>query len=77
MGFPGDSMVKNPSANAGYRGNPSSIPGSGRSPKKEMATTPLFLPDKSHGQRSLIGYSSWGHKELDMTEQLSIAQHMG
>ena len=45
--------------------------------KKEMATSPLVLPEKSHGQRSLIGYSSWGHKELDMTEQLSIAQHMG
>ena len=32
--------------------------------------TPVFLPGKSHGQRSLTGYSSWGHKELDMTEQL-------
>ena len=28
---------------------------------------PVFLPGKSHGQRSLAGYSSWGHKELDMT----------
>ena len=27
----------------------------------------------SHGQRSLVGYSPWGHKELDMTERLSIA----
>ena len=26
------------------------------------------LPGKSHGQRSLVGYSPWGHKELDMTE---------
>ena len=30
--------------------------------------TPVFLPGESHGQRSLVGYSPWGHKELDMTE---------
>ena len=29
---------------------------------------PVFLPGKSHGQRSLVGYSPQGHKELDMTE---------
>ena len=29
---------------------------------------PEFLPGKFHGQRNLVGYSSWGHKELDMTE---------
>ena len=27
----------------------------------------VFLPEKSHGQRRLVGYSPWGHKELDMT----------
>ena len=31
---------------------------------------PVFLPGDSHGQRSLVGYSPWGHKELDTTEQL-------
>ena len=30
----------------------------------------MFLPGESHGQRSLVGYSPWGHKELDMTERL-------
>ena len=30
--------------------------------------TPVFFPGKSQGQRSLVGYSPWGHKELDMTE---------
>ena len=35
----------------------------------EMAATPVLLPGKSHEQRSLVGYSAWGHKELDMTEQ--------
>ena len=34
--------------------------------------TPVFLPEESHGQRSLVGYSPWGHKELDRTEQLSM-----
>ena len=29
---------------------------------------PIFLPEKSHGQRSLAGYSPWGHKELDTTK---------
>ena len=36
----------------------------------EMQSTPVFLPGKPHAQRSLGGYSPWGHKESDMTEQL-------
>ena len=32
----------------------------------------VFLPGKPHGQRSLVGYSPWGHKESDMTEQLTL-----
>ena len=35
--------------------------------------TPVFLPEESHGQRSLVGYSPWGHKESHRTEQLSTA----
>ena len=35
--------------------------------KKETATTPVCLPGKSHGQRSLVGYSPCGRKELDTT----------
>ena len=31
--------------------------------EKGMQPTPVFLPGKSHGQRSLVGYSPWGHKE--------------
>ena len=30
--------------------------------------TPAFLPGESHGQKSLLGYSPWGHKESDLTE---------
>ena len=36
--------------------------------EREMATTPVLLPKKFHGQRSLVGYSPWGHKESDTTE---------
>ena len=36
--------------------------------EKEMQSNPVFLPEELHGQRSLVGYSSWGHKELDTTE---------
>ena len=32
--------------------------------EKEMTTTSVFLPGKSHGQRSLAGYSPWDHKRL-------------
>ena len=39
--------------------------------RREWQSTPVFLPGESHGQRSLVGYSPWGYKELDMTEQLS------
>ena len=37
---------------------------------KKWQPTPVFLPGKPHGQRSLIGYSLWGHKESDTTERL-------
>ena len=37
--------------------------------RRKWHPTPLLLPGKSHGQRSLIGYSPWGHKELDTTER--------
>ena len=40
--------------------------------EKEMATHPVFLPGKLHGQRSLVGYSPWGHKESPMTERLTL-----
>ena len=33
-----------------------------------MQPTPVFLPGESHGQSSLVGYSSWGRKELDVIE---------
>jgi len=35
--------------------------------RRKWQPTPVFLPGESHGQRSLAGYSPWGHKELYMT----------
>ena len=40
---------------------------------RKWQPTPVFLPGKFHGQRSLVGYSPWGRKELDMTERLSTS----
>ena len=52
-------------------GDPGSIPGSGRFPwRRKWQPTPVLLPGKSHRWRSLVGYSPWGHKESDMSEQL-------
>ena len=53
-GFPGRSAVKNPLAIAGDAGL---IPESGRSPGLGNGNpTPVLLPGRSHGQRSLVGY---------------------
>ena len=36
--------------------------------RRTWQPTPVFLPGESHGQRSLVGYSPWGHQDSDMTE---------
>ena len=68
MGFPGSSDGKASACNVG---DPGLIPGSERSPG-EGNGNPLqyLLPEKFHGQRSLVGYSPWDCKESDITEQL-------
>ena len=38
---------------------------------REWQPTPVFLPGEFHGQRSLAGYSLWGHKESDTAKQLT------
>ena len=38
--------------------------------RRAWQPTPVFLPRESHGQSSLAGYSPWGRKELDMTEEI-------
>ena len=50
------------------------IPVSGRSPGEENGNPlQLFLPREPHGQRTLLGYSPWNHKELDTTERLRLS----
>ena len=48
--------------------------------EKGMATlqySSVFLPGEFHGQRSLAGYTPWGHKELDVTKQLTLLLFCG
>jgi len=62
-------VVKSPPANAGDVRDAGSIPGSGRSPgvgKSNLLQYPCL--EKPHGQRILVGYRPWSHKEPDMTE---------
>ena len=40
--------------------------------RREWEPTPVFLPGEPHGQRNLAGFSPWGHKESDTTEQLTL-----
>ena len=39
---------------------------------RKWQPSPVFLSGKFHGQRSLVGYSPWGHKELGTTDPLSL-----
>ena len=61
-------MVKNPPVNADM----GPVPGSGRYPGGGNGQ-PLHYSglENPHGQKSLVGYGTWGFKESDMTEQLS------
>ena len=67
-GFPGSSDGEESAFNAGDLG---SIPGLGRFLwRRVWQPTSVLLPGEFHGQRSLVVYSPWGHKELDTTERL-------
>ena len=52
------------------------VPGLGRSPGEGNGwlPTPVFFPGEFHGQRSLLGYSPWGHNELDRTVGLTLGE---
>ena len=71
MGFPGDTMVKNlpASVTAGDPGDMGSISGSRR---RKWQPIPVFLPKKSHGQRSLAGCSPWGRKSQTGLRDIGI-----
>ena len=62
-------VVKNLPANAGDVRRRESDPWVGKIPwRRKWLPTPVLLPGKSHGQRSLAGYGPWGHKESETTE---------
>ena len=67
-GFPSGSDGKESACIAGATRDTGQDPWVGKIPwRKAWQPNPVFLPGKSHGQRSLAGYSPWGHKELHMT----------
>ena len=71
LGFPSGSDSKEFACNAE---DPGSIPGLRRSPGEgNWLPTPVFLPGKFHGQRSLVIYSPQGRKELNMNEHTLTA----
>ena len=71
LGFLCDSECKEFVCNEGDLGL---IPGSGNfCQRRKWLQTPIFLPIQFHGQRSLAGYSPWGHKELDTAEPLTLS----
>ena len=45
--------------------------------RRALLPIPVFLPGKSHGQRSLVSYSPWGHKESHMTEVICTHAYRG
>ena len=62
-------MIKNLPADARHGFNPwvRKIPW-----QRKWQPTPVFLPEKSHEQRSLAGYSPWGCKRLATTEHITV-----
>ena len=65
---PGGSVIKNLSAMQEPQEKWVRFLGQEDPLEEGMATHPVFLPGESHGQKSLVGYSPWGHKESDMTK---------
>ena len=68
MVFPGTSVVKNLPANAGDTRDMSLMLSQEVPWRRKWQHTPVFLPGKFHGQRSVAGYSPWGRKESDTIE---------
>ena len=68
LGFSGGSVVKNLPADTGDSEDVGLIPGVGKIPwRRKWQPSVVLLPEKSHGHRSLVGYSPWELEESDMT----------
>ena len=78
MGFRGFPSGSDGKESACDEGDPGLIPGLGRSPGGGYGN-PLQYSclENPHGQRSLVGYSPWGRKELSATEWLHTTQYRG
>ena len=73
-GFPGGTSVKEPVCQCRRPKRRGFDPWLGKIPWwRTRQPSPVFFPGESHGQRSLAGYSPWGHKELNTTEVTSHA----
>ena len=71
LGFPGGSDSKESAWNTGDH---TLDPWVGKIPwRRKWQPTTVFFPGKSHGWRSLVGCSPWGHKESHMIEQLTLS----
>ena len=70
VSFPGGSVVKNLPAKQETWVRSLKLPW-----RRAWQPTPVFLSGECHGQRSLVGYSPWGQKQLDMTEWLTFHRH--
>ena len=74
-GFPCSSVGKESTCNSG---DPGSIPGLGRFHcRKKWQPTPVILPRKSHGQRSLVGYSPRGRKSQTQLREQTTTTNPG
>ena len=62
-------VVKNPPVRCEFYPRVEKIPW-----RRAGQPTPVIWPGESHGQRNLAGYSLWGCKESDITEQLTLSQ---
>ena len=72
MDFPGSITGKEPACQCRRQKRCRFDPWVGKIPwRRKWQPTPVFLSGESHGQRSLVGYSAWDHKESDKTYQLN------
>ena len=68
LGFPGGARGKGPDCQCRRQKRRGLDLWVGKIPCRARQPTPVFLPGRSHGQRSLLGYSPWGCKKSDTTE---------
>ena len=74
MGFLSGSVVKNPPVMQERCRRRGFDPWVRKTPwRRAWQPTPVFLPGKFHGQRSLVGYGPWSHKESDRAEAIEYA----